>query len=136
MRHFGCGFAALVSYGRPTATLVDAVDIMEDTGPTEGLIRRFGFIFSGVNCISIDSVMATCIGIDIHKAPLLHVAEKNNYRGVSLDEIEVAGETIENVRLSDFAFPAVLTDISFTLKGVIRSLFRHLFLLFFKERKS
>jgi len=121
---------------RPVFTLVDAIDIMENEGPRNGSKRHFGFIFSGINCLSIDAVMATCLGIDIADTPLLHTANKNGYRGTSFEEIEVKGETIEDIKISDFAYPESLTDISFTLKGVIRSVFLHLWLRFVGEKRK
>ncbi len=119
---------------KSTFTLVDAIDIMEGDGPTAGQMRRFGFIFSGINCLSIDAVMSRCLGIDISEAPLLQTAEKFGYKETSLNNIEVKGESIESIKLDDYAYPAALSDISFTLTGVIRSLFRHLWLLLVKEK--
>jgi uncharacterized protein (DUF362 family) len=119
---------------KPAFTLVDAVDIMEKSGPRGGPMRHYGFIFSGVNCLSIDSVMARCLGIDIPKSPLLHTAEKNGYRGIALDEIEVKGEGIESAKINDFASPETLNDISFTVKVIVKSFFKHIWLRFIKER--
>jgi uncharacterized protein (DUF362 family) len=119
---------------KPVFTLVDAVDIMEKSGPRGGSMRHYGFIFSGINCLSIDSVMARCLGIDIRESPLLYVAEKNGYKGIALNEIEVKGDGIENAKINDFEYPGTLNDISFTFRGVIRSFFKHIWLRFIKER--
>ncbi len=120
---------------RPTFTLVDAIDIMENEGPRNGIRRHFGVIFSGINCLSIDTVMAQCLGIEIPNAPLLQTAVKYGYKGTSFEDIEVKGETIEGIKINDFAYPETLSDISFTLKTVIRSLCLHLWLLFAGKRK-
>ncbi len=120
---------------RPTFTLVDAIDIMENEGPRNGSIRHFGVIFSGINCLSVDAVMTECLGIGIPNVPLLQTAIKYGYKGTSIEEIEVKGETIETIKINDFAYPETLSDISFTLKTVIRSLFLHLWLLFVGEKK-
>jgi uncharacterized protein (DUF362 family) len=119
---------------KPAFTLVDAVDIMEKSGPRGGPMRHYGFIFSGVNCLSIDSVMAGCLGIDIPKSPLLHTAEKNGYRGIALDEIEVKGEGIESAKINEFASPETLNDISFTVKVIVKSFFKHIWLRFIREK--
>jgi len=121
---------------RPTFTLVDAIDIMENEGPRNGSIRHFGVIFSGINCLSIDAVITKCLGIDIPDAPLLQTAVTYGYKGISFEEIEVKGETIERIKINDFAYPETLSDISFTLKGVIRSLFVHLWLLRVGEKRQ
>lgn len=120
---------------RPAFTLVDAIDIMEGQGPRGGPMRRFGFVFSGVNCLSIDTVMARCLGIDMDKVPLLQVAIKNGYKGTLFEEIEVTGESIEDVTINDFTYPETLSDISFSLKGVVKSIFHHLWLLHVKEQR-
>jgi len=120
---------------RPAFTLVDAIDIMEGEGPRGGPMRDFGFIFSGVNCLSIDTVMAKCLGIDMDKVPLLQVAIKNGYKGTFFEEIEVKGELIEKVIINDFAYPEALNSISFSIKGVVKSIFHHLWLLYVKEKK-
>ncbi len=119
---------------KPAFTLVDAIDIMEESGPRGGSMRHYGFVFSGINCLSIDSVMARCLGIDIRKSPLLHVAETNGCRGLSLGEIEVKGEEIDDIKINDFAVPETLNDISFTFKGVVRSFFKHIWLRVVAER--
>ena len=120
---------------RPAFTLVDAIDIMENKGPRNGAKRHFGIIFSGVNCLSIDVVMAKCLGIGIQEAPLLQTAVKHGYTGTSVEEIEVKGETMEATKINDFTYPESLTDISFSLKGVIQSVCLHLWLLFVGEKR-
>lgn len=62
------------------------------------------------------------------------MAEKNGYSGTAFDEIEVKGEEIENAKINDFAFPETLNDIAFTLRGVVLSLFKHIWLRFIRER--
>ena len=125
----------LYDQARPDFTLVDAIDIMEGTGPRGGSMKRFGFIFSGVNCLSIDTVMARCLRLDIDKVPLLQTAIRNGYKGLSLEEIDVKGEPIENVMIEEFAYPETLNNISFSVMGAFRSVFRHLWLLCVKERR-
>ncbi len=121
---------------KPTFTLVDAIDIMENEGPRNGSIRHFGAIFSGINCISIDAVMSGCLGIDIRKAPLLQTAIKYGYKGTSFEEIDVQGETIESIQINDFEYPETLSEISFSLKTVIKSVCLHLWLLLAGEKRK
>lgn len=125
----------IYDFVKPAFTLVDAIEIMEKEGPRGGPMRHFGFIFSGINCLSIDTVILKCLGIDIHKAPLLQVADKHGYKGTSLDHIVIKGESISSSKIDDFAYPDTLSDISFNLKGIIRSVFLHLWLLMVKERR-
>ncbi len=118
----------------PAFTLVDAVDIMEVTGPRGGRMRHYGFVFSGLNCISIDRVIAECLGLDTSQAPLLDTAEKHGYPGIHLYDIRIVGEPMEKVLIDDFVFPERLSNISFEFKGVIKSLFEHLWRLHVKEK--
>lgn len=134
MEKFCLMILKVYDFVKPTFTLVDAIDIMEKTGPRGGPMRHYGFVFSGMNCLSIDRVMSECLGIKVPQAPLLQTAEKHGFQGVRLDQIKIMGQKIENTILHDYEYPQTLRDISFTFPGVIKSVFRHLWLKAVKER--
>ncbi|MBW2647678.1 MAG: DUF362 domain-containing protein [Deltaproteobacteria bacterium] len=117
---FSLMLLALHKQVQPCFTLVDAVDIMEKSGPRRGVVKRAGLIFGGVNCISIDRVICEVFGIDPEKVPLLNAARKHGFRGWNLDDIQIVGRAI-----SDVSFPTELEDISFTFPNVVRSVLRH-----------
>lgn len=110
----------------PAFTIVDAVDIMEKKGPTGGVVKRAGYIFAGVNCISIDRVICEAFGINPLDVPLLRAARKYGYAGYELDQIEILGHPIPQDMAGVYLFPKELHGISFSLLRVIRSVLRHI----------
>ncbi len=110
---------------RPCFTIVDAIDIMEKTGPRHGIIRRAGLLFAGINCVSIDRIVCEVFCIDPDRIPLLSAARKCGYSGCRLNDIQVLGSNISELRTSDYLFPTQVDDISFSLPRVIRGVLRH-----------
>jgi uncharacterized protein (DUF362 family) len=123
---FSLMLLAIYKQVRPCFTLVDAVDIMEKSGPRRGVVKRAGLIFGGVNCISIDRVICEVFGIDPDRVPLLNAARKYGFSGWNLDDIQIVGSAIADVRTNKYLFPTELEDVSFTFPNVVRSLIRHI----------
>ena len=123
---------------RPCFTLVDAIDIMEKTGPRNGVLKNAGLIFAGINCISIDRVICEVFSVDAQKVPLLYAARKYGFAGGRLSDIQIAGVPVSRVRRDDCIFPTVLDDISFSFSKVIKSIMRHVLTLSqqFKTERS
>jgi len=123
---------------RPCFTLVDAIDIMEKTGPRNGVLKNAGLIFAGINCISIDRVICEVFSVDAQKVPLLYAAQKYGFAGGRLSDIQIAGVPVSRVRRDDCIFPTVLDDISFSFSKVIKSIMRHVLTLSqqFKTERS
>jgi len=123
---------------RPCLTLVDAIDIMEKTGPRNGVLKNAGLIFAGINCISIDRVICEVFSVDAQKVPLLYAAQKYGFAGGRLSDIQIAGVPVSRVRRDDCIFPTVLDDISFSFSKVIKSIMRHVLTLSqqFKTERS
>ncbi len=123
---------------RPCLTLVDAIDIMEKTGPRDGVLKNAGLIFAGINCISIDWVICEVFSVDAQKVPLLYAAQKYGFAGGRLSDIQIAGVPVSRVRRDDCIFPTVLDDISFSFSKVIKSIMRHVLTLSqqFKTERS
>ncbi|MDL1967060.1 MAG: DUF362 domain-containing protein [Deltaproteobacteria bacterium] len=110
----------------PCFTIVDAIDIMEKTGPRGGPVKRAGLLFAGINCISIDRVICDVFNINPDRAPLLKTARKYGINGCRLRDIQIEGDDVSDVRLEKYLFPEKLNDISFSFPRVIKSVIRHL----------
>lgn len=123
---FSLMLLAIYKQVRPCFTVVDAIDIMEKSGPRQGVVKRAGLIFAGTNCISIDRVICEVFGIEPDKVPLLNAARKHGFRGWNLDDIQIVGSAIADVGTSKYLFPTVLEDISFSFPTVVRSVIRHI----------
>jgi len=117
---------AIYEQVRPCFTIVDAIDIMEKTGPRGGPVRHAGLLFAGINCISIDRVICDVFGINPEKVPLLKTARKYGINGCKLRNIQIEGDDASDVRSEKYLFPEKLNDISFSFPRVIKSVIRHL----------
>lgn len=56
---------------RKCITFVDAVIAGEGEGPVEPTSRQCGFLAAGVNPVAIDAVLATMVGFDFRRIPLI-----------------------------------------------------------------
>lgn len=110
----------------PSFTIVDAIDIMEKTGPRGGPVRRVGLLFAGINCISIDRVVCDAFGINPERVPLLKAARKYGFNGCRLRNIQIEGDDVSDVMSEKYIFPEKLNEISFSFPRVIKSVLRHL----------
>jgi uncharacterized protein (DUF362 family) len=117
---------AIYEQVRPCFTIVDAIDIMEKTGPRGGHVRRAGLLFAGINCLSIDRVICDVFGISQDRVPLLKTARKYGINGCRLSDIQIEGNDVSDVRSEKYLFPEELNDISFSFPRVIKSIIRHL----------
>ena len=100
----------------PTMSIVDGIVSMEGKGPGFGKPRDLGLIFAGTDAIAVDSVISTVIGGDPEQFPTLKVALKEHYGTARLNDIEVLGEMIDEVKIDDYQFPPQITEIKGFLK--------------------
>lgn len=63
---------------KPCFTIVDAVDIMEGNGPTNGKKRHLGLTFAGENVFGLDSFVADFLSIPKDKVGTIVQSEKKN----------------------------------------------------------
>lgn len=63
---------------KPNFTIVDAVDIMEGNGPTNGKKRHLGLTFAGKNVFGLDSFIADFLAIPENKIETIVQSQKKN----------------------------------------------------------
>jgi uncharacterized protein (DUF362 family)/NAD-dependent dihydropyrimidine dehydrogenase PreA subunit len=96
----------LAEYVSPRLSIMDAVTGMEGDGPgTTGVARHVGLLLGSKNPLALDIVACEIIGLRPEHNPLLKAAVKRGIAPAGLDEIEVAGEEISKVRISDYRLP-------------------------------
>jgi uncharacterized protein (DUF362 family) len=88
---------------RPHLSIVDALWPMQGQGPgspyPEDLIKNFNVILAGKDPVAVDTVGATIMGFDAkHEVPMLRGAELASLGVATLDQIEVVGTPIEQVK--------------------------------------
>ncbi len=91
---------------RQGLNIMDAVTGMEGNGPGKsGIPREMGLVIAGYDCFAVDNAASNIIGLDEDSSPVMKVAKKRNLRGAFLENIDIAGEKIEDVFIDDFLFP-------------------------------
>ena len=79
-------------------TVIDGSMAMEGQGPSWGQLVKMNLIIAGTNPLATDIVGAAIMGIDAGEVPAFSLAQKSGMEPASLDQIEIRGEKIENVR--------------------------------------
>jgi uncharacterized protein (DUF362 family)/NAD-dependent dihydropyrimidine dehydrogenase PreA subunit len=91
---------------RPQVTLVDGIAGLEGEGPSSrGRRREFGFLFAGFDGVAVDAVAGDFMGFTGHEVPTTSLAGTAGLGCPVLDQIEVAGEQLERIRLRDVQKP-------------------------------
>jgi len=113
---------------KPAVNIVDGIMAMEGRGPGFGDPKHLGLLILGRSALAVDRVIAEIISTPVDWIPTLKVARTKGYGYIELDEIEIAGETIDTIRVRDFKLPprASVTPQSFESSGLPKFLFRFL----------
>jgi uncharacterized protein (DUF362 family)/Pyruvate/2-oxoacid:ferredoxin oxidoreductase delta subunit len=90
----------------PQLTLMDAVYAMQGMGPAGGTMRRLGVILAGRDGVAVDTVAARIIGLGADDVDTTRHCRRRGLGVGRLEDIEIAGEKLENVLASDFRLPA------------------------------
>jgi len=111
----------------PRLSIIDAVVGMEGDGPGAGDPRQVGLLLAAPNPLALDVVASEIIGLPRENNPLLIEAEKRDLHPNHLDEIELIGADIADLRIPDFALPSTYlsgTGISVWWQKALASMFR------------
>lgn len=76
----------------PDLNIMDAIIGMEGRGPTNGKPRVINKILSSDNGISLDSIMATMMGLKPESIELLQIAQKRNLGEIDISKIDIDGK--------------------------------------------
>ena len=87
---------------RMKLAVMDAIVGMEGPGPHGGKPRKIGALVVGTDLAAVDVVGCSLIGMDPAKYPLLCAAKRGNYGATSLEEIQIAGGSLESLKVSDY----------------------------------
>ncbi len=88
---------------QPTLNIIDMVVGMEgEGGPASGILKPMGLLLASQDIAAVDAVACEITGLPLEKNMLLQYAAEKNIGETNLNKIEVRGETIDSVRVSDF----------------------------------
>lgn len=88
----------------PDMNIMDAITIMDGSGPSGGRVRPFGKLIAGKDGVAVDSVMAYMMGLEPKKdVPMIGIAERKGVGNGDLSRVEIEGEAF---RIKDFEVPS------------------------------
>ncbi len=101
---------------QPSLTLLDGIVGMEGNGPNSGRPIPIGLILASGDPLSLDQIVCDLLGISREFLLTNRVAIE---QGMGGDPIVVLGESVENLKISNFQFPA-LSQPDWHLPGFLR----------------
>ena len=103
----------ICQFAKPTLTVMDAVIGMEGYGPTNGSPKKVGLIIAGSNPYELDVIAAKVIGLEPKEIPTVKKSMERGLCSGSLQDINLLGEQIESVYVSDFKIPTRKLSFNF-----------------------
>ena len=97
----------LAQYISPRVSIMDAVVAMEGNGPGTGDPRRVGLLIGSENPLALDVVAGEIMGIDRKQNSIIMEAEQRDLQPNRLEDIEVIGADLAEVKVPDFKPPQV-----------------------------
>jgi len=85
--------------------VVDGIIGMDGWGPLKGDPKELGFVLAGDNLLAVDTVAATIAGYDPTSITHFQLAEQKNIGSLSMETIELKGNSISDVKPTSFKKP-------------------------------
>ena len=102
---FALGLLDVARAAKPTLNIVDGVVGMEGNGPSAGTPRGIGAILAGAAPLDVDIVAASLVGVDPTTALTTRVAADRGLTTGHLDDVEVMGDPLADLRIEGFRLP-------------------------------
>jgi len=90
---------------KPRLSVMDAVVGMEGNGPSAGSLRNIGAILAGTDHIAVDVVASSLVGFKPLDVTTIKAAVSYGLTLGRLEYVDVVGEPVDNMRVSDFLPP-------------------------------
>ena len=105
---FSKSLVDIFELARPVLNIVDAVVGLQGDGPgSAGVKADVGLIVSGQDAVSVDSVLATIMGLFPSDIPTTKEAASRRLGEARLENIEVLGEKLGEYVKEDFKLPTI-----------------------------
>ncbi|AFY73419.1 hypothetical protein Syn7502_01326 [Synechococcus sp. PCC 7502] len=112
----------------PSLTIMDGIIGHEGNGPSNGEPKYIGMLAASTDVFALDRVVIEVLGVNPELVPTLRVGKYQN-----LNQIAIAGTSIQNLQIHDWQLPTTIIPIDFGFPRVVKSTFRHLYIKFIKE---
>jgi uncharacterized protein (DUF362 family)/Pyruvate/2-oxoacid:ferredoxin oxidoreductase delta subunit len=117
---FVCVIVDVLQAVRPWYNIMDAIEGMEGDGPTGGRVRPVGLVMASSNALSLDMAASAIMDFVPLTIPLIKEAVKRGLGPRTMEEIDIKGVPLDDVKIAGFAHP---TTFRHTLeKGMMRFL--------------
>ena len=99
----------LALYVSPRLSIMDAVMAMEGEGPgVSGTPRHVGLLLASESPLAIDVVAGEIMGLPHEQNPILLAAERRGLTPHGMEGVNVVGEDLASLVISDYKFPATV----------------------------
>ena len=102
MQRFTGMLLDLAQYVSPRLTIMDAVLAMEGDGPGTGDPRSVGLLIGSENPLALDVVATEIMGLKRTENPVIVEAERRALKPNRLEDIEIIGADLADVKVPDF----------------------------------
>ncbi|MBU1867385.1 MAG: DUF362 domain-containing protein [Candidatus Margulisbacteria bacterium] len=96
---------------RPGLTIMDAIVGMEGAGPSHGTPRQFGAIIASTDGVAVDVIGSHLIGFNPLDIDMIRIAGERGLGNSNIEQIEVVGAALSELRRTDWARPDRLYKI-------------------------
>ncbi len=108
----------LNEFFKPALYVVDAIDGMEGNGPTAGEKRHIGAVLASKKPYALDMACAELIGMGYADVGTLVAAGERKLGPKDINEVEVVGSALSDLKISDFKRATIHQSITFEGKGI------------------
>ena len=97
----------LTGYVKPRLSLMDGILAMEGDGPgSSGTPRQAGLLLASANPLALDTAVGAIMNLPRQDNPVLLAAERRGLTPCRMEDVELIGGTVEELRMADYKFPA------------------------------
>lgn len=97
----------LTGYVKPRLSLMDGILAMEGDGPgSSGTPRQAGLLLAAANPLALDTAAGAIMNLSRQDNPVLLAAERRGLTPCRMEDVELIGGTVEELRMADYKFPA------------------------------
>ena len=93
---------------KPQLTIMDGIMAMEGKGPAAGTPRNLGIILLSHDAVALDAVATGITGLDRSVVYTTRFAAERGLGTGNIDRIEICGEEMEHIKVTDFKYPVVI----------------------------
>jgi uncharacterized protein (DUF362 family)/Pyruvate/2-oxoacid:ferredoxin oxidoreductase delta subunit len=97
---------------KPRLSIMDGVLAMEGDGPGAGNPKEVGLILASPDAVSLDAVISKLVGLPSFKDLIINEARQRGAGEADINNIEILGEAIEDIKIKDFKLPMTAHGIN------------------------